>query len=280
MKWKSPAAPEGAANPVAWTSTPSLPSSRRPTTTSSPRFTRRPSRTHQVPSGPRTRQPSIRGSRGIVHVPSGFFTYVGRLVVAKNPSGSTPSCGAGSVRAGGAAARRADAKSGGRYRVRDPRRWRAIGSDDPLAERAERELNGEFGGAVLDIQHGIHLDDVKAGQTPAVGEQLHGEVRFAIRHPPWYGRADSGGVGWVNHVEVERRPDGGGVARRGRDRFRHHGPHAPLVNCPHGPGRNRPLRDVLTLGVVEIADSHERDVAGAHGGGGGETGEGRVAVAQ
>src|SRR6185436_5013395 len=46
----------------------------------------------------------MRGSRGIVHSPFSF-TYVGRLVVAKKFSGSTPFAGAGTNVASGALAR-------------------------------------------------------------------------------------------------------------------------------------------------------------------------------
>src|SRR5438309_5459730 len=58
---------------------------------------------------------SMRGRRGRDHAPAAL-TYVGRLVVEKNPSGRTPSAGAGSKRASGAPASGGAAKFGGRYR--------------------------------------------------------------------------------------------------------------------------------------------------------------------
>ncbi len=54
----------------------------------------------------------MRGSRGIRHFPS-IFTYVGRFVVEKNPSGSTPSDGAGTNFASGALANSGFVRSGG-----------------------------------------------------------------------------------------------------------------------------------------------------------------------
>src|SRR5712691_6862601 len=57
---------------------------------------------------------SMRGSRGRDHAPAAL-TYVGRLVVEKKPSGSTPSAGAGSKRASGAPLSGAASKLGGRY---------------------------------------------------------------------------------------------------------------------------------------------------------------------
>ena len=53
----------------------------------------------------------MRGSRGIRHVPF-TRTYVGRLVVEKNPSGSTPSAGAATNVASGKSGNGALAKSG------------------------------------------------------------------------------------------------------------------------------------------------------------------------
>ncbi len=58
----------------------------------------------------------MRGSRGMRHWPSSPFTYDGRFVVAKNPSGSTPSAPHSTTRAGGAALRCGAEKSGGRVR--------------------------------------------------------------------------------------------------------------------------------------------------------------------
>src|SRR5687767_4910053 len=57
----------------------------------------------------------MRGSRGSFHSPLSTLTYVGRFVVEKKPSGSTPSAGAGSKRAAGAFAKRGCEKSGARY---------------------------------------------------------------------------------------------------------------------------------------------------------------------
>src|SRR2546422_9545854 len=57
---------------------------------------------------------SMRGRRGRDHTPAAL-TYVGKLVVEKNPSGSTPSAGAGSKRASRAPASGGASKLGGRY---------------------------------------------------------------------------------------------------------------------------------------------------------------------
>src|SRR5437899_3544483 len=70
---------------------------------------------------------SMRGRRGRDHAPAAL-TYVGRLVVEKKPSGSTPSAGAGSKRASGAPASGGASKSGGRYW----KRGRAVTLEDPL----------------------------------------------------------------------------------------------------------------------------------------------------
>src|SRR5205807_6161326 len=57
---------------------------------------------------------SMRGRRGRDQAPAAL-TYVGRLVVEKNPSGRTPSAGAGSKRASGAPLSGGASKLGGRY---------------------------------------------------------------------------------------------------------------------------------------------------------------------
>ena len=59
-----------------------------------------------------TMPPSMRGSLGSSQAPS-IFTYVGRFVVLKNPSGKTPSAGAGANRALGAALSAGAERSGG-----------------------------------------------------------------------------------------------------------------------------------------------------------------------
>src|SRR5260370_37342461 len=56
----------------------------------------------------------MRGSRGRDHTPAAL-TYVGKLVVEKKPSGSTPSAGADSKRASGAPFSGGASKLGGRY---------------------------------------------------------------------------------------------------------------------------------------------------------------------
>src|SRR6516164_4693910 len=94
------------------TKMPSVPSSASPTATRSPFLSRRPSRTDSVPSLSFTMPASIRGSRGAIQRPF-MRTNVGRLVVEKNPSGKTPSAGAGANRASGNAAKRGSEKSGG-----------------------------------------------------------------------------------------------------------------------------------------------------------------------
>src|SRR6266705_7022018 len=73
---------------------------------------------------------SMRGRRGRDHAPAAL-TYVGRLVVEKNPSGRTPSAGAGSKRASGALEKGGASKLGGRY-------WKRALITDAKVTRAQR----------------------------------------------------------------------------------------------------------------------------------------------
>src|SRR5688572_13467078 len=90
----------------------------------------------------------MRGSRGIRHFPR-TFTYVGRFVVEKNSSGSTPSEGAGVKRASGAERRAAASKSGcGMRRTREKYALEhgdrvAVNSDAQLSYSGWREPLGE-----------------------------------------------------------------------------------------------------------------------------------------
>src|SRR2546427_5847822 len=93
---------------------PSLPSSAAPTATFVPFSTLRGSVVTSSPVGRTATTQSMRGHRGRRHAPP-TFRYVGRLVVEKKPSGSTPSAGAGSKRASGACDSGGASKLGGRY---------------------------------------------------------------------------------------------------------------------------------------------------------------------
>src|SRR2546422_7142826 len=99
--------------PSTWTKIPSEPSSAAPTATLSPFRTRRGSVVTRSSPVVCTITQSIRGRRGR-RQPLGSFTYVGRFVVGKKPSGRTPSAGAGVNRASGAPPNRGAGKVGGR----------------------------------------------------------------------------------------------------------------------------------------------------------------------
>src|SRR5258707_15782095 len=75
----------------------------------------------------------MRGSRGRDHTPAAL-TYVGKLVVEKKPSGSTPSMGAGAKRASGAPASGDASKLVGRYW----NRGRVTVADSPRSRKVKR----------------------------------------------------------------------------------------------------------------------------------------------
>ena len=184
----------------------------------------------------------MRGSRGMRHDPSWPFTYEGRLVVAKNPSGNTPSASHDTNRAAGAATSSGAEKSGGRY---------AIGA--------------QRGGSIVLVEHGVHLDQVESDQLARIGEHLHRKMCFAIGHAARNRRANPRRLVRREAVEVEGDPDARRAVGRDRDRLFHHAAHAPFVDRAHGQGAKLPLADVFPFGFIGVAQADDRDVVRAHG---------------
>ena len=86
-----------------------------------------------------------------------------------------------------------------------------------LAKGGAGQLNGEVGGAVVLVDDGVNLDDLEAEHAAVVGEDLHGQVRFAIGGAAAHRRADAGSIFGVDPVHVERDVvAGGAVAGRAR----------------------------------------------------------------
>ena len=107
---------------------------------SRPSSTRRPSRTQSSPS-------RVEHERGIHarlarHRPlaRSIRTYVGRLVVEKKPSGSTPSAGAGDERRVGSAANSGVVKSGGEKVVTIAKVWHGVRERAHCRHAVERAL--------------------------------------------------------------------------------------------------------------------------------------------
>src|SRR6266567_4282396 len=79
--------------------------------------------------------------------------------------------------------------------------------EDRLSKRARDELHGERGGAVALIQDRVYFGDLEGPQLPGPGEDLHGELRLAVREPTADGRANTGSFVGVDRVHVEGEVD-------------------------------------------------------------------------
>src|ERR1700736_3245738 len=57
-------------------------------------------------------------------------------------------------------------------------------SQNLLSKSRQRQFDREIRGAIVLVDDGIHLHDLEAQHTPVVGDDLHGEVGFAIGGAP------------------------------------------------------------------------------------------------
>src|SRR5208337_3408841 len=99
-----------------------------------------------------------------------------------------------------------------------------------------------------------------AQHASMVGNDFHGEVRFAIRGAAPDRSADAGRVVGIDPVHVERDVIAGGAASSHAKRFFHDGAHAPFVNVAHGEDFDSGLADVFLFKVVHVADTHEHAI--------------------
>src|SRR6266576_6224591 len=84
--------------------------------------------------------------------------------------------------------------------------------ENPRAERAGGELHSEPARRVLAVEDWVHLDHFERGELAPFGDELHSEVRFAVREPSPNRRADTRGRFRVGYVQVERHVDERGTS--------------------------------------------------------------------
>ena len=102
----------------------------------------------------------------------------------------------------------------------------------------------------------------KLTMRPVVGNDLHGQVGFAVGGAAADGGADSGGILGVDPVHIERdMVAAGGAAAGGAQCLLHHRSHAALVDVAHGVDLCDPgTADIFALGGVDVADADENRV--------------------
>src|SRR6516162_3148801 len=117
-------------------------------------------------------------------------------------------------------------------------RWRdrriRLPLKDLFSERREGQFHRKICGSVVFVDYGIDLDDFETQQSTVVGDDLHGEMSFAISCAAAYGSTHTRSVFRVDPVHIEGYVIAGGIAPGQAERLFHHGPHAEFIDVAHG----------------------------------------------
>src|SRR5438876_9524424 len=103
-----------------------------------------------------------------------------------------------------------------------------------FSKRRDAQLHRQVGGLVVFVDDGVDLHDLEAGHAAVVGDDLHGQVGFAVGGAAAHRRAHAGSVFRVDPIHVERDVIAGGAAAGHAQRLFDDGAHAALVNVAHG----------------------------------------------
>ncbi len=93
-----------------------------------------------------------------------------------------------------------------------------------------------------------------------VGDDFHGEMRFAIRGASPDRSADAGRVFGINPIHVERDVIAGGAASGHAESFFHDGAHTAFVNVAHSENFDSGFADVFFFKAVHVADADEHTI--------------------
>src|SRR6266496_6754245 len=93
-----------------------------------------------------------------------------------------------------------------------------------------------------------------------VGDDFHGQVRFAISGAASDWSADTGRIFRINPIHVERNVVPGGAASGNTQSFFHHGSHAALVDSAHGKNVNPRPAHIFFFYRVDVADADQHTV--------------------
>src|SRR5579864_6225430 len=136
--------------------------------------------------------------------------------------------------------------------------------EDLLAEGRQAQLDRQGGRAVVLVDDRVDLDDLKAGHASVVGDDLHGQVGFAVAGAAAHRGAHAGSVFRIDPVHVERDVVAGGAASGHAQGFFDDRAHAALVDIAHGIDLDPGLFDVLLLAGIDIAYAHQDTVFRLH----------------
>src|SRR5690348_6876226 len=118
-------------------------------------------------------------------------------------------------------------------------------------------------GAVVLVDDRIDFDDLEAEHTAVIGDDLHGEMGFAVGGAAAHRGADAGRVFGVDPIHVERNVVSGGAAAGGAEGLFHDSTHAALVDVAHGVDLgDAGSLDVFFFRGVDVAHADQYDIVG------------------
>src|SRR5215472_8433833 len=170
------------------------------------------------------------------------------------------------VRLDAAAARRlppslkpaAIAKPAARTRTAaDPTSCVAPPSQYRLAERRADELDCQASRRKAVIERGIHFDELERVGDAALSDDLHCQMRLAIRDSADDRRARARSGRRVDDVDVEAHVRARWAVPGDRDRALYHARHARTIDIGHRVTRHAALAQRVALSRIDVAESDE-----------------------
>src|SRR5439155_3600982 len=93
-----------------------------------------------------------------------------------------------------------------------------------------------------------------------VGDDFHGQVRFAIGGAAAHGSADAGSILRIDPVHVEGDVIAGGATSGHTQSFFDDGAHATLVDVTHGKDFDSGFADILFFDRINVANADQHAV--------------------
>src|SRR5712692_3267029 len=139
---------------------------------------------------------------------------------------------------------------------------RTLRLQDFLAEAGEDELDAEERGAVVFVEDGVDLDDFEGNHGLGVGNHFHGEMGFAVGDAAPDGSAHAGSIGGIDEIHIQADGNACRIVHGVLEGVGHDFAHAALINIAHGEDVDAGFLDDFAFLGVEVARTHNDDVAG------------------
>src|SRR5438552_17176867 len=124
-------------------------------------------------------------------------------------------------------------------------------------KRRDAQLHRQVGGLVVLVDDWVDFHDLEAGHAPVVGDDLHGQVGFAVGGAAAYRRAYAGSVFRIDPIHVERDVVAGGAAAGHAQRLFDDGAHAALIDIAHGEDFDAGAKNIFFFGGIHVADTDQ-----------------------